>query len=538
MTVTRRILLDGVNLSFDATEHDILAAAGRKLRLAGYNPAGLNLKLYRRAIDARHRDDIRLICTVFVEGEAGRLPSGAALSRLGGREYSSPELELVRGNEPLAAPPLVVGTGPAGMFCGLLLARCGYSPVVIERGGCVAERVAAVETFTSRHILNSESNIQFGAGGAGTFSDGKLVTRISDARCSYVLKTLAEHGAPADILTRAKPHVGTDILRGVTQSLLDEITARGGKVMFNCRLDDVKECPGGLVAITTQGDIYCGALVMAPGHSARDTYGMLQRRGVVIEPKAFSVGVRIEHLQQDIDRALYGRYAGDVRLGPAEYTLSDTTGERGVYTFCMCPGGEVAAAASEAGGLVVNGMSYHARAGRNANCAVAVSVLPEDYGNTPQGAVEYQRRVETAAYAAGGGDFRAPVETVGDFLSGTCRHEPGRVMPTYMGGFVRPTDLDRMFPEMIVRNLRRGLVSFGRRIAGFDSPDSVLTGAETRTSSPVRIVRGEALTSPGHDRIYPCGEGAGYAGGITSAAVDGLRVAQAIMARFAPADKD
>lgn len=537
MTYTRKILLDGIGLRYDAAEQDILAEAGHRLKLAGIDPAGLALRLYRRAIDARHRDDIRLICSVLVEGESERLPSGEALARLGGREYSAPELDIRYGSEALSAPPLIVGTGPAGMFCGLLLARHGYAPIIIERGGCVAERVAAVEGFERHRLLDSESNIQFGAGGAGTFSDGKLVTRISDARCSFVLHTLAEHGAPQEILTRAKPHVGTDVLRQVTQSLLDEIQALGGRVVFNCRMDDIEEGPHGPVVHTTAGDISCGALVIAPGHSARDTYGMLERRGLCIRPKAFSVGVRIEHLQQDIDRALYGKYAGDPRLGPAEYTLSDTRGERGVYTFCMCPGGVVAAAASEAGGVVVNGMSYHARDGKNANCAVAVSVLPEDYGATPQAAIEYQRSIERAAFAAGGGDFAAPVETVGDFLAGKCAHSPQRVLPTYMGGFVRVAPLERIFPDMVTRNLRRGLVSLGRKLHGFDAPDSVLTAAETRTSSPVRILRGEALTAPGHDYIYPCGEGAGYAGGITSAAVDGVRVAQAIIGRFAPPDK-
>lgn len=539
MTGTHKILLDGIGVRFDAAEQDILAEAGRRLRLAGIDPAGLTLRLYRRAIDARHRDDIRLICSVLVEGEDGALPRGEGLKALGAREYSEPRLDIVRGTERLSAPPLVVGTGPAGMFCGLLLARWGYAPTVIDRGGSVNERVAAVERFNTQQRLNCESNIQFGAGGAGTFSDGKLVTRISDARCSFVLHTLAEHGAPQQILTQAKPHVGTDVLRLVTQSLLDEIERLGGRVIFNCRLDDVERRPDGLLAHTDCGDIDCGALVLAPGHSARDTYGMLERRGFCVEPKAFSVGVRIEHLQRDIDSALYGRHAGDPRLGPAEYTLSDTRGERGVYTFCMCPGGVVAAAASEDGGVVVNGMSYHARDGKNANCAVAVSVLPEDYGATPSAAIEYQRRIERAAFAAGGGSFRAPVETVGDFLEGRerCLHEPSRILPTYMNGHVRTTALDDIFPESVIRGLRCGLRSFGRRLHGFDAPDAVLTAAETRTSSPVRIKRGEMLTAPGYDRVYPCGEGAGYAGGITSAAVDGVRVAQAIMSRFAPVEK-
>lgn len=535
MVEISRIVLDGINLPFNASDDQAFMEASARLRGFNNDTVRLKYEIYRRAFDARHRDNIRMVCSVLVEGSM--LPHGDDLKSIGGREYIEPKIDVVYGTERLSASPLVVGTGPAGMFCGLLLARNGYSPIVIDRGGCVSDRVAAVERFNRYQKLNCESNIQFGAGGAGTFSDGKLVTRINDSRCSFVLHTLAEHGAPPQVLTRAKPHVGTDVLRYVTQSLLDEIESRGGRVIFNCRLDDIEQRPDGLLAHTTCGDIACGALVMAPGHSARDTYRMLSRRGFRVEPKAFSVGVRIEHLQRDIDHAMYGRHAGDCRLGHAEYTLSDTRGDRGVYTFCMCPGGVVAAAASEDGGIVVNGMSYYARDGRNANCAVAVSVLPEDYGATPEAAIEYQRRIEQAAFKAGGSSFRAPIETVGDFLTGKCVHEPSTIMPTYMDGFVCVTPLDGIFPERVTRNLKRGIVSFGRRLQGFDAPAAVLTAAETRTSSPVRIIRGEALTAPGYDRVYPCGEGAGYAGGITSAAVDGIRVAEAIMRRFAPIEK-
>ncbi len=531
MSTSHKILLGGISLPFYAAEGDIIAEAKRKMKWAGYSPAALCFRIYKRSVDARHKDDIKVTCSVLAEG-LEHLPDEATLKKINAKPYDAPTLEICYGSERLDRRPLVVGTGPAGMFCALMLARHGYAPIVIERGGCVADRVKSVERFCSEQVLDSDSNIQFGAGGAGTFSDGKLITRISDARCALVLEALHKFGAPEDILTQAKPHIGTDILQSVSHNLLCEIERLGGEVIYNCRLDDFIETEEGIVAKTTKGNISCGLLVLAVGHSARDTYKMLEAKSFAIQPKAFSVGVRIEHLQDDIDRALYGKSAGDARLGPAEYALSDTRGERGVYTFCMCPGGEVAAAASETGGVVVNGMSRRARDGKNANCAVAVSVLPEDYGNTPQGAVDFQRRIEKAAFAAGGGDYYAPMQTVGDFLCGMKGSKPDRVRPTYMGGRVRCADLSQVLPDFVTKQLRYGLVSFGRKIEGFDSPQAILTGAETRTSAPIRVLRGEQLTALGHNRIYPCGEGAGYAGGITSAAVDGIRTAVAIMEKY------
>lgn len=534
MNSLKQIVLNGISLDFRAEEHDVLKAAADKMKRAGYNPAGLHFQIYRRSIDARRRNDIRAVYSVLISGEEGRLPVGDKLMRLGGKVYDDAELEVKYGQEQLTGRPLIVGSGPAGMFCGLLLAHNGYAPIIIERGGSVAKRSADVDEFYRTHILNTESNIQFGAGGAGTFSDGKLVTRISDARCGYVLRKLHEFGAPENILTQAKPHVGTDILKIVTDNLLEEIKNCGGDVIYNCRLDNFIELSDGIKARTSQGEMGCGVMVLALGHSARDTSGMLIAKGLEVMPKAFSVGVRIEHLQSDIDQSLYGQYAGDPRLGPAEYTLSDTTGDRGVYTFCMCPGGEVVAAASEQGGVVVNGMSYHARNGKNANSAVAVSVHPQDFGNTVDDAIAFQRNIEQAAYAAGGGNYSAPIQTVGDFLKGISCHNPTRVQPTYMNGNVSLADMEAVLPKFICDTLRRGLVSFGHKIRGFDAPDAVLTGAETRTSSPICMPRAQMLTAMGCDRIYPCGEGAGYAGGITSAAVDGIRVAQAIMERYAP----
>jgi uncharacterized FAD-dependent dehydrogenase len=305
-------------------------------------------------------------------------------------------------------------------------------------------------------------------------------------------------------------------------------------------MDSLTENPDGTLTVkTNRGDMVCGALVLALGHSARDTYRMLISHGFAIEPKPMSIGVRIEHWQEDIDRALYGNFAGHPALGPAEYALSDTRSSSGVYTFCMCPGGQVVAAASEEGGVVVNGMSHHARDGKNANCAVAVSVSPSDYeavdGNLALGAIAYQRAIEQAAFRVGGGDYSAPVQTVGDFMEGKVCHEPSRVQPTYRNGaHMRVSDISSVLPDYVTEGLRYGLSVFDRKIHGFAAPDAVLSAPETRTSAPVRILRGEQGTALGRERIYPCGEGAGYAGGITSAAVDGIKIAQAIMARYAP----
>ena len=534
MLSKHKILLNGIVLRHDAGNNEILLAAAEKMKRAGVNPRQLHFRLYKKSFDARRRGEIKCVCSVLVEGEAAGSIDPARLAEIGGVIHEEQELELPCGTMKLKSRPVIVGTGPAGMFCGLLLAEQGYAPILLERGRDVAGRVAAVESFYASQILDPESNIQFGAGGAGTFSDGKLTTRISDPRCSFVLKKLCEFGAPESILTRAKPHVGTDVLRGVVSNILNEIVRLGGEVRYTCRLDDIDPISESAVGLrTSAGEMSGGVLVLAVGHSARDTYSMLLRRGFAISPKPFSVGVRIEHLQSDIDRALYGDLAGDPVLGPAEYALSDTSG-RGVYTFCMCPGGEVVAAASEVGGVVVNGMSYHARAGCNANSAVAVSIRPDDYSGGVAGAIEFQRSLERAAFAAGGRDYSAPLQTVGDFLAGRAGTHPGKVEPSYMGGRVKLCDLSTVLPDFVTDTLKRGLVSFGRKIPGFDSPDALLTGVETRTSAPLRIMRGEDLTAIGRPLIYPCGEGAGYAGGIMSAAVDGIRVAQAIMAKYAP----
>ena len=536
----RQILVDSIRVPLDATESAIIQKAREKMKRAGLPTSTLHFRLYKKSVDARRREEIRFVCSAVAEGEIApeRYPV-ERLRRADARLLTVESLSPVAGDEELYARPLVVGMGPAGLFAALLLAREGYAPLLIDRGGDVKERTASVERFHREGVLNVESNVQFGAGGAGTFSDGKLITRINDPRCGFVLETLVEAGAPEEILTRAKPHVGTDLLREVVDRMLSRIVSLGGEIRYHCRMEDFSpSSEGGLLVDTSCGRIHCGAMILAPGHSARDTYVRLLEKNFAIEPKPISVGVRAEHLQVDIDTALYGDFAGDPRLGPAEYSLSDTRGERGVYTFCMCPGGEVVAAASEEGGLVVNGMSHHARNGRNANAAVAVSVGCEDYapveGSRALGAIEFQRSIERAAYAAGGGEYVAPVMTLGDFLEGKRGTEPSRVQPSYRGGRTRVGDFSEVFPSFVVESLRYGFRSFGKKLSGYDAPDTVLTAAETRTSAPLRLLRnGETLTAVGQDRIYPCGEGAGYAGGITSAAVDGLRVAEALISRFA-----
>ncbi len=504
-------------------------------------------EIYRKSVDARHRDKITAVYSVAVETDI--LPSEQVMQKEGMTLIAPPELEIKCGEKPLAARPAVVGFGPAGMFSALILAENGYRPIVIERGDDTKERLAALEKFYATGSLDTESNIQFGAGGAGTFSDGKLVTRINDGRCRYVLKRFSDFGAPSEVMTTAKPHVGTDKLVGVVDGIKKEIIRLGGEIIFRCALKSFKiDAFGNVCALeTSQGDIPCGAVILATGHSARDIYGYLGSSGFSMSEKPLSVGVRIEHLRSDVENALYGRDVMRLAerneyikklLGSAEYAYSHRENDGAVYTFCMCPGGEVVAGASEEGGVVVNGMSRYARDGRNSNCAICVSMTPEEcapFGGT----LAFVRGIERRAYAIGGGGYRAPVETVGDFLagrSGSSLHNVSRVTPTYMGGNgnYKISDLSELFPHKVNRLLRTGISVFGKKMKGFDSPNAILTGAETRTSAPYRIERGENGCAPGHANLYPCGEGAGYAGGITSAAVDGIAQAQLLMSVYAP----
>lgn len=530
-------LVSDLSLPFDAEESEFLHIAAQKMKRMGISPDMLHFQIYKKSIDARNKENIKAVCSVLAEAKEGISIDPARLSKASVKPFEEKEPEIVFGKETMLGRPLVVGMGPCGMFAALMLAENGYRPIVIDRGGDVWDRVKQVERFYKEKTLNPSTNIQFGAGGAGTFSDGKLVTRIGDEICGYVLKTFHRYGAPDDILTKAKPHIGTDILRKVVSNILARIEELGGTLMYRCCLEGFSEAAdGSFVAKTSCGDLSCGCLVLAVGHSARDTYAMLGEKGFHLLPKAFSVGVRVEHLQEDVDRSLFGKYAGHPKLGKGEYNLSYTGGERGVYTFCMCPGGEVVAAASEEGGVVVNGMSSYARDGKNANSAVAVSIFPSDCGEDVFRAIAFQRELEQKAFLAGGQNYAAPIQTMGDFLNDRLISEPKKILPSYMNGHCRMASLREVLPPLVTENLKRGFSVFEKRMACFGDRDAVLSGVETRTSAPLRIQRNENYCAIGKDRVYPCGEGAGYAGGITSAAVDGVRVALAIMRRFKERD--
>lgn len=528
------IMINSVSAPIGEPPEKVIERAVALLKVSRSRVTEANIA--KTSLDARRRTDIHFVYSVAVtldEGEEQAVKA-AASPHISLREEQP--LVVIQGTEKPEHRPVIVGFGPAGMFAGLLLARHGYRPVILERGGEIERRVEAVERFWHGGALEPDTNVQFGEGGAGTFSDGKLTTRIGDPKCAWVLKTLAELGAPPEILYRAKPHIGTDRLREVVKNLRGEIISLGGEVRFDTALTDLDIRGGQLCAAVTQdGAIPTETLILATGHSARDTFEMLSARGFLLEAKPFSVGVRIEHLQAEIDKGLYGALAGHPSLPVGEYQLShrERDGGRGVYTFCMCPGGVVVPSASEAGMTVTNGMSFYARDGENANSAVAVSVTPDDYGKAPLDGMRFQRELEHRAFLAGGGRGRAPAQDVGSFLSGKAGLRLGRVSPTFSLK-VESCDFSALFPEYISTMLKTGLRVFDGKLRGFAAPDAVLTGVETRTSSPIRVVRGENLQSPTVRGVYPCAEGAGYAGGIMSAAVDGMRVALAVISEFAP----
>ncbi|MBQ7603995.1 MAG: hypothetical protein IJU75_03485 [Clostridia bacterium] len=523
-----KIVVRNVRTPVRATDGDACAIAAKRLSPYLGGVGKYSSYVCKKSVDARRREPV-IVRSVIIETDETlpeqvlRSADAAAIA-----EHADPVMTAAEGDEIPSGRPVVVGFGPCGMFAALALAERGYRPIVIERGDPVSVRSFRVAEFMKTGVLDADSNVQFGAGGAGTFSDGKLVTRINDENVEYVLRRFVGFGAPAEILKNAKPHVGTDRLLRVVSEIDERIRELGGEIKYRTRFDGIKTDPVGRAAavFTTEGEIPCGQVVLAVGNGARDTFSRLIRAGFDVVPKPFSVGVRIEHLQEKTDRAMFGDYAGDPRIGHAEYAFSERVGEDCVYTFCMCPGGEVIAAASEQGGVVTNGMSRYLRNGRNGNAALVVNVSPDD-------PVGFQRSLETAAFRMGGGDFLAPAETVGSFLrktGGSLRD----VEPTYMGGKVTFSHLSQLFPDRINRMLRLGLEAFDRKLNGFADPGAVLTGVETRTSSPYRIVRNEFMTSSVSENVYPAGEGAGYAGGITSAAVDGLRAAVAIIRKYRP----
>ena len=497
-----------------------------------------DFRIIRKSVDAREKPDIYHVYTVDIVVAKGVRINNNLIK--GNVSYVEDETYHMPQNGKNICPdisPVVVGMGPAGIFCGYCLAINGYKPIIIERGKPVAERIKDVESFWQTGVLNSESNVQFGEGGAGTFSDGKLNTMVKDksGRNRAVLETLVKFGAPEEILYVNKPHIGTDILSKVVSNMRQAIIDNGGQVRFEKKLTDIHVIDNKISSITVNDteEIQCETLVLALGHSARDTFYMLKDKSLSMEAKAFAVGVRMEHPQEMIDMSMYGmshQDSVDSILGAADYKLThQASNGRGVYSFCMCPGGYVVNASSEKNMLAVNGMSYSKRDGENANSAIIVTVTPDDFKtNEPLAGVEFQRNLEAAAYREGNGHI--PVQLYGDFKADRASEGFGSILPNTKGS-VQLSNINNILPEYICDSLREAIDSFGHKIKGFDSDDALMLGVESRTSSPIRINRDNRLQS-NISGIYPCGEGAGYAGGITSAAMDGIKVYEAINALY------
>lgn len=470
-------------------------------------------RILKKSLDARDKSNIKWVYSVECSSRPEQPPA---------RTYP-------RITRP-APKVFIAGAGPAGLFCALRLIRHGMEPVLLERGKPVEERAEDIANFFQTGVLAPDSNVQFGEGGAGTFSDGKLYTQTNSAFHREILETFVEFGAPEEIAYLGRPHIGSDKLRLVIANMRRYILEHGGVIRYSSKLDDVRIKDGALTAVSVNGAWEeASLLVLAVGHSARDTFELLQNRGFPMEAKDFAVGVRIEHLQTRISRAQYGE--GYAALPPADYKLVSHASERAVFTFCMCPGGVVIPAASEEGGVVVNGMSNFARDEKNANSALVVQVKKEDFGEGALAGVAFQRKIERAAYLAAGGGYLAPVQLVGDFLAGKESYYFGEVRPSYARG-TSFAPVDAYLAPAVCASLRAAIPDMALRLAGFSSYEGVLTGVESRTSSPVRILRGENFEAEGISGVYPCGEGCGYAGGITSAAADGLRIAQTIASKY------
>ncbi len=542
------IQINQLKLNIHHTEADLERKIRKILHLK--EDTLLSYQIKKQSIDARKKPDLFFVYTVDVQINAAlekQILRRCNDKNLSAVQRTSWHFPLCKNGKFLQHRPVVIGSGPAGLFCTYFLAQNGYRPILIERGMPVEERLKDVEAFWKTGKLNTESNVQFGEGGAGTFSDGKLNTLVkdSDGRGRKVMEIFAEYGAPKEILYVNKPHIGTDVLINVVRNMRNAILENGGEVLFHTKMTDIhtrntdgsKQLESLLLTDTLTGEeriLPTDITVLALGHSARDTFQMLYERGIDVQAKSFAVGVRVEHPQAMINLSQYGREHPDV-LSAASYKLTTKLENgRGVYTFCMCPGGYVVNASSEQERLAVNGMSYHARDGRNANSAVIVTVTPEDYGGShPLAGVAFQRKLEEAAYREGKGSV--PVQTFGDYRRNMPSEKLGTVIPQIKGKY-RLSNVRNIFPGEIGDSIEQGILAFDRKIPGYAGEDTILSGVESRTSSPLRINRDAQMESPVKG-IYPCGEGAGYAGGITSAAMDGIKTAEAIAKKYLPFDK-
>jgi uncharacterized FAD-dependent dehydrogenase len=528
------IRLFEIKLPVDHPESGLKKAAAKALRITETYIDTIQIR--RQAVDARKKSSLYFVytidCAVKDEHHLVQKLDNKKIIIAPDETYKN----VTPGKETLSLNPIIIGSGPAGLFAGLLLAQNGYKPLILERGCDIDRRTMDVAAFWKNGTLDPDSNIQFGEGGAGTFSDGKLTTLINDPRCKKVLQEFVASGAPENILYVNKPHIGTDLLREIVKTIRKRIVAYGGNVLFQHQVTDIRIDNNTLRAVQVNNSqwIDCSVALFAIGHSARDTVSMLHNHLLHIVQKPFAIGVRIEHPQELIDNAQYGKFAGHPRLGAADYKMAfHGENHRSAFTFCMCPGGEVVAAASHKGGVVTNGMSYHSRKGINANAALLVNILPSDFPDThPLSGFEFQRHWEEKAFLLGGSNYYAPVQRVEDFLLNRTTTKIGAVKPTYTPG-VTPSDLHNSLPTYVSATLHNAIPSFAHQIEGFSLPDALLTGVETRSSSPVRLVRNEMYESS-IDGIFVAGEGAGYAGGITSAAADGIRVAEAIIKKYAP----
>ncbi|MCL1794187.1 MAG: hypothetical protein FWG34_09975 [Oscillospiraceae bacterium] len=507
-------IVENIRLGIDCADGDAIQEARR---ISGKS-SGISARIYKKSIDARHKNNIKFVYSVIF-----------------GEEKKENAIKIEYGKKPQKDRPTVIGFGPAGMFCALALAQNGYEPIIFEMGCEMGLRVEKVEKLFLEGILDEKTNVCFGEGGAGTFSDGKLTTRINDGYCRFILKKFVEFGAPEEIMYQAKPHIGTDKIRGMTKKIRGEITKNGGTIYFNSELTDIQKYADYVKFTVNKTETFkTSGMFLAAGQHSPELYGLFIKRGFTVVPKAYSVGFRIEHKQSYIDELVYGKYAGHKNLPPAEYVISHKKPDtRGVYTFCMCPGGVVVNSSTESGAIVTNGMSDSSRSKENANAAIAVSILPDDYGNDLKNAFEFRKSIEKSAFAIKNKDFLAPAQSLGDYIAGkTGNLQKSPIVPSYTGK-VTEYDLNKIFPEFVNKTIKEGIMQFDGILRGYFDENAILTAPETRTSSAARILRDNIeLFSVDCGQIYPCGEGAGYAGGIMSSAVDGIRCAVKYMEKW------